>query len=261
MMPNGGRVCVPSDESITQKQVAYNQAWLKKADYGDTKGFKVLNSKLSDTAINALNFRWVLFSPAEHDNSKPEIIFDLTGSSWDSEQVRWCTPFTMSLDEAKRGSWRQYKANTPLCTKQVCNFGRAHFETGPRKKDINIWAAYSWRPGGGCGNPPAVIQGRSYDRKTTGAVNIFVYDETPKLANPNAYSLFREVSWSSDDLNVALNKETRIRVYDLWKGIDGVVDIDFVRLTGCNYPDCGIDASTAYSSGSTTYSDDQVPTR
>lgn len=239
MMPNGGRVCVPDDDSGRLKQVSWASAWLKAPEYGDANDFSRINSKLSDSDINKLNFRYVVFTPDDMDNLHPETVFDLTGTSWDSEAARPCTTYAFTIDEMKHSEKRKNVWATRYCQYEVCNFGRAHFPG-------NIWSSYGYRNGGGCGSGPITASGVY---PWAGSAKMYVYDETPKLANPNAYSVFREIEFTPNMMkDVSAGKEMRIRVYDLWKGIDGAIDIDFVRIIGCIEGTCSTDLSNLYQS-------------
>ncbi|EJK48785.1 hypothetical protein THAOC_32389, partial [Thalassiosira oceanica] len=103
--------------------------------------------KLSDDAINALDFDLLRFEPFTPSDTRPITYFDFSNKIFDGTAlVEPCsTPWTLSETDALAGIFGGEETET-CCGFPVCNFGRGH--CGGKVK-----SAYGWGNGGACLNP------------------------------------------------------------------------------------------------------------
>ncbi|EJK64824.1 hypothetical protein THAOC_14401, partial [Thalassiosira oceanica] len=106
--------------------------------------------KLSDDAINALDFSLLRFEPITPSASHPITYFDFSNKIFDSTAVvePCSTPWTLSETDALAGTFGGEETET-CCVYTVCNFGRGHCGG-------TVKTSYGWNGYGGCGLQPVV---------------------------------------------------------------------------------------------------------
>ena len=107
--------------------------------------------KLSDDAINALDFNLLRFEPVAPSSSSPITYFDFSNKIFDSTAVvePCSTPWTLSEADALAGI---FGGQESCCLYTVCNFGRGHCGG-------TVKSSYGYQGYGGCGLPPVVGTG------------------------------------------------------------------------------------------------------
>ena len=114
---------------------------------GDTENFAVVDSKLSDDDINALDFSIAKFEPV--DRRYPTTFFNMNRLPWASTTARrGCTPYALTEVDALAANWQV----DSCCSHTLCNFGRGHCTN-------TVKSAMGYVSGGGCSNGPYAPSG------------------------------------------------------------------------------------------------------